>query len=69
VGTVVHLCRDLFESLKSLGTEPSVVLTSRLYVALMMELDDKMNYNVDHLTMLSMLIETCIHYYKVKDES
>jgi hypothetical protein len=49
VGIVVHLCRDLFESLKSFRTEPLVILTSRLTIGFMMKLDDKINYDVDHL--------------------
>ena len=45
------------ESLKSFGMKP-VVLTSRPIVEIMMKHDDEMNYNIDHLTMLSMLLAT-----------
>jgi hypothetical protein len=41
VGTVVHLFRDLFESLKTFMMEPLVILTSRLTIELMMKLSDK----------------------------
>ena len=43
-----------------------VILTSRLGD----EFDDEMNYNVDHLIVLSMLLETYyIYCYKIKYES
>ena len=57
VDTVVHLYRVSFESLKSFGAKP-FGCSSRPNVALMMKLDYKMNYNVDQLIMLSMLLET-----------
>ena len=44
MGIVVHLCRDLFESLKSSDGLCSVVLSSRLSLVRMIELDDEMNY-------------------------
>jgi hypothetical protein len=46
-----------------------VVLTSKLSVALMMKLDNEMNYNVDHLTMFSMLLSNELIHFKNRNMS
>jgi hypothetical protein len=63
VGIVVHLCKVLWDDTFL------VVLTSRLSVALMMKLDNEMNYNVDHLTMFSMLLSNELIHFKNRNMS
>jgi hypothetical protein len=63
VGIVVHLCKVLWDETFL------VVLTSRLSVALMMKLDNEMNYNVDHLTMFSMLLSNELIHFKNRNMS
>ena len=58
MGAGVHLCRVHLKAQSPLDGTLSVVLTSRPIVVLMRKLDDGMNYNVHHLIMPSMLLET-----------